>query len=196
MYLPGWIYDATGSYNTPFHVSGIPVILGAVTLFFIPWAQRTSQGTNIMQAAIESPYASISEDRLPSEQEMFLIGGSSGSSPEGSVQTLTNAKTEKSYIVMDRANQSSYLVVGRDDTGKFTVQHVSSVKKVPDEVVKAIEAYKKKTERMPPYDKGRRMPRRRLVSDCRPESSSPPNNKRKFHSLQVRSHNQTPIKSL
>ncbi len=33
-----------------FHIAGIPIILAAILLFFIPWAQRTGQMTNIMTA--------------------------------------------------------------------------------------------------------------------------------------------------
>lgn len=42
------MYDALGSYNVAFHCAGIPVISGALILFFIPWAQRTSRSVNAM----------------------------------------------------------------------------------------------------------------------------------------------------
>ena len=50
----GWLYDVTGSYNLSFHVAGIPIIFGAILLFFIPWAQRTSHTTNVMTAVQSS----------------------------------------------------------------------------------------------------------------------------------------------
>ena len=50
LYIIGWLYDHYGSYNVAFHVAGVPVIMGAITLLFIPWAQRTAVSTNVMQA--------------------------------------------------------------------------------------------------------------------------------------------------
>ncbi|ESO89208.1 hypothetical protein LOTGIDRAFT_83181, partial [Lottia gigantea] len=35
--VAGFMYDALGSYNLPFHFAGVPVILGALVLFLIPW---------------------------------------------------------------------------------------------------------------------------------------------------------------
>nr|XP_034334461.1 uncharacterized protein LOC117691801 isoform X2 [Crassostrea gigas] len=46
--VAGALYDALGSYNVAFHCAGIPVISGALILFFIPWAQRTSRSVNAM----------------------------------------------------------------------------------------------------------------------------------------------------
>ncbi|XP_060079659.1 monocarboxylate transporter 3-like [Ylistrum balloti] len=40
--IAGALYDLLGSYDVAFHCAGIPVIGGAVILFFIPWAQRTN----------------------------------------------------------------------------------------------------------------------------------------------------------
>ncbi len=45
------MFDYLGSYDVAFHVAGVPIIMAAVILFFIPWAQRTSTSTNIMVAA-------------------------------------------------------------------------------------------------------------------------------------------------
>ena len=47
----GWIYDAMGSYDLAFHIAGIPMIMGAVTLFLIPWAKMTSTGCNDLAGA-------------------------------------------------------------------------------------------------------------------------------------------------
>ncbi|XP_046560171.1 uncharacterized protein LOC124269203 [Haliotis rubra] len=47
--VAGFMYDAFGSYNVAFHVAGIPVLAGALILFLIPWAQRTSQSSNIIK---------------------------------------------------------------------------------------------------------------------------------------------------
>ncbi|XP_062585339.1 uncharacterized protein LOC134247004 isoform X1 [Saccostrea cucullata] len=46
--VAGALFDALGSYNVAFHCAGIPVISGAIILFFIPWAQRTSRTENAM----------------------------------------------------------------------------------------------------------------------------------------------------
>ncbi|XP_061195728.1 uncharacterized protein LOC133203949 isoform X2 [Saccostrea echinata] len=46
--VAGALFDALGSYNVAFHCAGIPVITGAIILFFIPWAQRTSRSENAM----------------------------------------------------------------------------------------------------------------------------------------------------
>ncbi|XP_050391773.1 monocarboxylate transporter 10 [Patella vulgata] len=43
--IAGFLYDSLGSYNVAFHVASIPVIAGALVLFMIPWAQRTSTTT-------------------------------------------------------------------------------------------------------------------------------------------------------
>jgi len=89
----GWIYDATGSYNLAFHLAGVPIILGAVVLFFIPWAQRTANSTNAMTAA--QSYVAMSAP-LQSEDEMSIISGSHSdhtahlpSSPEEEVTVFT-----------------------------------------------------------------------------------------------------------
>ncbi|XP_067676408.1 uncharacterized protein [Haliotis asinina] len=47
--VAGFMYDELGSYNVAFHVAGIPVLAGALILFLIPWAQRTSQSSNIIK---------------------------------------------------------------------------------------------------------------------------------------------------
>ncbi|XP_046570104.1 monocarboxylate transporter 10-like [Haliotis rubra] len=47
--VSGFLCDMTGNYNVAFHIAGIPVILGAAILFFVPWAQRTSTTTNVMR---------------------------------------------------------------------------------------------------------------------------------------------------
>lgn len=56
----GALYDSTGSYNLAFHCAGIPIMAGALVLFLIPWAQRTSKTSNIMKVvsvvAVDEPY--------------------------------------------------------------------------------------------------------------------------------------------
>ncbi|XP_041352590.1 uncharacterized protein LOC121371038 isoform X2 [Gigantopelta aegis] len=47
--VAGFLYDATGSYNLAFHIAGIPILSGAIIMFLIPWAQRTSETNNILQ---------------------------------------------------------------------------------------------------------------------------------------------------
>ena len=42
-----------GSYDLAFHIAGLPIIAGALVLFLIPWAQRTSKTTNVMIAVSE-----------------------------------------------------------------------------------------------------------------------------------------------
>jgi len=65
--VAGWIFDLTGSYNIAFHVAGVPIILGALVLFFIPWAQRTAQRTNIMRAADSTYNIAAHEEFLDDE---------------------------------------------------------------------------------------------------------------------------------
>ena len=42
MYFPfvGWLYDALGTYNPGFYVSGVTIAASGVMLFFIPSLQR------------------------------------------------------------------------------------------------------------------------------------------------------------
>ncbi|XP_067671755.1 monocarboxylate transporter 10-like [Haliotis asinina] len=68
--VSGFLCDMTGNYNVAFHIAGIPVILGAAILFFVPWAQRTSTTTNVMRVI-----STEAEDRPR---------GSAGSSASGS----------------------------------------------------------------------------------------------------------------
>jgi len=70
----GWLYDVTGSYNIAFHIAGVPIILGAVIFFFIPWAQRTANSTNAMTAA--QSYMIMSAP-LQSEDEMSIMSSHS-----------------------------------------------------------------------------------------------------------------------
>ncbi|KAK3097753.1 hypothetical protein FSP39_012826 [Pinctada imbricata] len=46
--VAGALYDNYGTYDIAFHCAGIPVIVGAIILFLIPWAQRTSKTNNII----------------------------------------------------------------------------------------------------------------------------------------------------
>ena len=39
----------TGSYNLSFHCAGVPILAGATLLFLIPWAQRTSSTSNVLE---------------------------------------------------------------------------------------------------------------------------------------------------
>ena len=64
----GWLYDALGSYDVAFHVAGVPIIIGALILLFIPWAQRTSTSTNVMTAA-RSNYAYMDQGTTGAEEE-------------------------------------------------------------------------------------------------------------------------------
>ena len=43
----------TGSYNLAFHCAGIPIVTGAIILFLIPWAKRTSRQPNVMEIVNE-----------------------------------------------------------------------------------------------------------------------------------------------
>ncbi|KAL3881964.1 hypothetical protein ACJMK2_028346 [Sinanodonta woodiana] len=46
--IAGNIYDITGSYDIAFYCAGIPIIIGAIILCMIPWAQRTSTSTHAL----------------------------------------------------------------------------------------------------------------------------------------------------
>ncbi|XP_071108045.1 monocarboxylate transporter 13-like [Haliotis cracherodii] len=75
--VSGFLYDTTGNYNVAFHIAGIPVILGAVILFFVPWAQRTSTTTNVMRVismeAEDHPKASAGSSPSGSSDETLHL---------------------------------------------------------------------------------------------------------------------------
>ena len=50
IFSSGALYDATGNYNLAFHCAGVPILSGAALLFFMPWAQRTSRGPNLLSS--------------------------------------------------------------------------------------------------------------------------------------------------
>ncbi|WAR07024.1 MOT10-like protein [Mya arenaria] len=75
----GALYDMTGNYDLAFHCAGIPILVGSVVLFFIPWAQRTSRGPNILSSLITditiAPGSSGSgEETFPSPSDGTLHG--------------------------------------------------------------------------------------------------------------------------
>lgn len=39
-YIPGWLYDGTGSYDVSFIVAGVIVAISGVMLYFIPLVRR------------------------------------------------------------------------------------------------------------------------------------------------------------
>ena len=78
------MYDAFGSYDAAFHVAGIPVIAGAIILFFIPWAQRTSKTQTIE--------IDISEERLKNDYDLTedILYGPRDSLYSPSIMTLNS----------------------------------------------------------------------------------------------------------
>ena len=108
--IVGFLYDATGSYNVPFHVAGIPLLLGAAILFFIPWAQRTADTTNLMSAAhTYAPDETLDIESVAAE-------------PAGSVATTMT--TERTMIPIPEivlAVDSSFVTIDLDDGESYTV---------------------------------------------------------------------------
>ena len=94
----GWMYDALGSYDVAFHIAGIPVVWGAIVLFFIPLAQRHSKGPSAV-------------DYIEMNEEVKTTASSISS--EESVQTVRSrdsfeivSKDDISNSVSDRVSQT------------------------------------------------------------------------------------------
>ncbi|XP_053397672.1 uncharacterized protein LOC123552153 [Mercenaria mercenaria] len=111
--VAGALYDATGSYNVAFHCAGIPIVAGAVLLFLIPWAQRTSRGTNALSALTEITLQASSQDgpsgvyRTDSTgticaEEKLVNSVHIGSMSNAAVQTMVS-----SSIIMSYADKST-----------------------------------------------------------------------------------------
>lgn len=60
--VAGALYDLTGTYHIAFHCAGIPIVLGSVILFLIPWAQRSSKGTYGLGTLTEITLQASSQD--------------------------------------------------------------------------------------------------------------------------------------
>ena len=104
--IVGFLYDSTGSYNLPFHIAGIPLLVGAVILFFIPWAQKTADTTNLMSAAhTYAPSEAADRESLGTEF--------------GSIATTDRAMTPIPEIVL--AVDSSFVTIDLDDGESYTV---------------------------------------------------------------------------
>ncbi|KAL5010182.1 hypothetical protein ScPMuIL_012487 [Solemya velum] len=93
--IAGALYDSTGSYNLAFHCAGIPIMTGALILFFIPWAQRTSKTSNIMKVV---SVAAVNEPCSENSSDLDILSQRSG----GSIQTIVENKdvvTERADVV-------------------------------------------------------------------------------------------------
>lgn len=99
------MYDYTGSYKLAFHVAGVPIVLGALILFLIPWAQRTSTSSNVLKS-IKTPG--------PTEQ----CEGSTGQSPATSPLSSPMCGTHPTSAPL------------RNDSACFSNASVSSTKNV------------------------------------------------------------------
>ena len=108
--LLGFLYDATGSYNIPFHVAGIPLLVGAAILFFIPWAQRTAETTNLMSAAHHPP-----SPELPADTDS--IGTATGAS----IATVVTERAMTPIPEIVLSVDSSFVTVALDDGESYTV---------------------------------------------------------------------------
>ena len=61
--LPGWIYDATGNYDNTFYLAGVPPLIGAVILFFIPkHDESTEAGTQAAAMASISHWSLYTQE--------------------------------------------------------------------------------------------------------------------------------------
>ncbi|KAI0237666.1 Monocarboxylate transporter 13 [Lamellibrachia satsuma] len=143
----GWIYDATGSYNLSFHIAGIPVITGALILFFIPWAQKTATTTNIFRAA--RSYDEIAD----TFSDVGILDSSPSanrppSSDDDSIDAdIITIKTPTSYVIVDVAkNEVSQKPRSRRctrdcsaATGDLGDEHVIGDGKIPDKLWEAVE---------------------------------------------------------
>ncbi|KAL5010815.1 hypothetical protein ScPMuIL_013120 [Solemya velum] len=83
--IAGALYDSTGSYNLAFHCAGIPILTGALILFLIPWAQRTSRTSNIMKVI---SVAAVNEPCSENSSDLDILSQRSG----GSIQTIVGNK--------------------------------------------------------------------------------------------------------
>ena len=105
--ISGFLYDATGTYNISFHVAGMPLIVGAAILFFIPWAQRTADKTNLMSAAhTYAPDEVTDRESLATELA-------------GSIAATERTMTPIPEIVL--AVEPSFVTIDLDDGESYTV---------------------------------------------------------------------------
>ena len=104
--IVGFLYDLTGSYNLPFHIAGIPLLFGAAILFFIPWAQRTADTTNLMSAAhTYAPNETFDRESMGTEF--------------GSIAATDRTMTPIPEIVL--AVDSSFVTIDLEDGESYTV---------------------------------------------------------------------------
>ncbi|XP_052089277.1 uncharacterized protein LOC127726021 [Mytilus californianus] len=89
--LAGALYDMMGSYDLAFHLAGLPIICGALVLFLIPWAQRTSQTDNVMIAVSEYNVA----DDYDFGDDVILESRALGNRENASSATLTDLGCSK-----------------------------------------------------------------------------------------------------
>ena len=76
----------TGSYNIAFHCAGIPIVVGALILFLIPWAKRTSKQPNVME--IVNEYTVSDTFRMNSETEENRDTGAMIGTVDDVIQTI------------------------------------------------------------------------------------------------------------
>ncbi|OWF53663.1 uncharacterized protein LOC110446130 [Mizuhopecten yessoensis] len=141
--VAGALYDALGSYDVAFHCAGIPVIGGAVILFFIPWAQRTNTVFDIPPHTISecalNEYDFIDDllygprDTLPVSSSCTLNSGSIVRESSVSLRMTTPSRGIKSSM---RSRAKSY----RDQS---TATSPGSVSLVPVDVQNALEQLEK-----------------------------------------------------
>ena len=76
----------TGSYNLAFHCAGVPIVCGAIILFLIPWAKRTSKQPNIME--IVNEFTVSDSFRMNSEHDGTRDSGAMISTIDDVIQTI------------------------------------------------------------------------------------------------------------
>jgi hypothetical protein len=124
----GAISDMMGSYDLAFHIAGLPIIAGALVLFLIPWAQRTSKTTNVMIAVSEYNVDDDSNETLPyrGDSTTTLTGYTDGNkdfSTRVKGQTRYRSKRSKRYKDQETSTSPSSIHVPTDMREAISMFH-------------------------------------------------------------------------
>ncbi|XP_071115322.1 uncharacterized protein [Haliotis cracherodii] len=120
--VAGFMYDALGSYNVAFHVAGIPVLAGALILFLIPWAQRTSQSSNIIKVISMAQVQDQDEESIVD----FITLSKDGSvfDLEDSTPALGNAVSLTDIDALSFSDINQVTVVPKSTGGRRALREV------------------------------------------------------------------------
>ncbi|XP_069134062.1 monocarboxylate transporter 3-like [Argopecten irradians] len=137
--VAGALYDLLGSYDVAFHCAGIPVICGAVILFFIPWAQRTNTVYDIPPYHIEERALNeydFTDDLLYGPRDTLPVSSSctlnSGAIARGSSISLR-------MMTPTRAMGTSMRCRGKSYRDQSTATSPGSASLIPSDVQTALD---------------------------------------------------------